>query len=192
MNNKAEPKPDDRLSKSQYFELSWRWFEYHATQRTVMFNFFLIASGILATAFVTAYDKEIPLLVYGTGTLGMIIALAFFGLDWRNSDLVELGEGSLKVLEENAENFPEKIFTDSMTDHRVRIVSHGFIMKAVHFVIFISFGVAMVYAPSGQGEPTSRLAKVQLTLDVDGDIKNLQCDLSKSNTSLPDCYYHEN
>ena len=187
MNDDTEPKPDVRLCKSQYFEHSWKWFEYHAAQRTTMFNFFLIATGILATAFVTAYDKNFPELLYGVGVLGMVIALAFFWLDWRNSELVKLSEKSLRKLEKNAENFPGKIFTSPLTAPEFRFKSHSFIMKAVHVVVLVAFGLATGYFWMDHNESSANLPKIQVKLNVDGEVKTLQCGLSKSNSLALDC-----
>ena len=36
------------------FQYAWNWFEFHAKQRTTMFNYFLVSVGIFANAAVLA------------------------------------------------------------------------------------------------------------------------------------------
>src|SRR5689334_12364917 len=93
--------PSD-LRKLQ-FDYAWKWFSFHADQRTKMFNYMLLIFGIFAAGIVNSLDKHIPpvataILCFIAGALALIFAL----LDRRNRDLVWLGEDVLMELERAA------------------------------------------------------------------------------------------
>lgn len=92
---------DDDLTKLG-FEYAWKWFEYHASQRTSMFNFFLIATGILANAYVGLLKEKLFTLAVWLGIMGALTSLAFLLLDCRNLGLVHMGEDILRELEKNS------------------------------------------------------------------------------------------
>lgn len=81
------------------FDYAWKWFNYHADQRTKMFNYMLIAMGIFATATVNALDRNLPYVVVVLCALSTVFALSFSRLDRRNEELVQLGEEVLAHLE---------------------------------------------------------------------------------------------
>ena len=93
------PDPPSEIHKLQ-FDYAWKWFSFHADQRTKMFNYMLVVFGIFAAGIVNALDKHLPNLVtaslcFSTGLLALIFAL----LDRRNRDLVWFGEDVLMHLE---------------------------------------------------------------------------------------------
>ena len=93
------PDPRTELLKLQ-FDYAWKWFSFHADQRTKMFNYMLVVFGIFAAGVVNALDKNLPNPV--TATLCFIagvLALIFAQLDSRNRDLVWFGEDVLMHLE---------------------------------------------------------------------------------------------
>jgi ABC-type uncharacterized transport system permease subunit len=63
MTNGTQPFPSD-LHKMP-FDYAWKWFAFHAEQRTKMFNFMLIVLGIFATAIAGTLDKQLPSSVRG-------------------------------------------------------------------------------------------------------------------------------
>jgi hypothetical protein len=80
------------------FEYAWKWFKYHADQRVKMFNFMLLAFGVLATALFTALH------VSRAGAVALcivaaLLAIIFALLDGRNRNLTWLGEDVLASLE---------------------------------------------------------------------------------------------
>ncbi|MDD5634876.1 MAG: hypothetical protein PHW46_06340 [Candidatus Omnitrophica bacterium] len=97
----AENKPDKLLSLR--FEYAWRYFNFHASQRTTMFNFFLVFSGF----FIGAYVKSLPangtpgILTLMLPIVGILITTMFIFLDRRNEELVHIAEDVLKKLEED-------------------------------------------------------------------------------------------
>ena len=69
------------------FDYAWNWFNFHAEQRTKMFNYMLIGMGIFATAFVTAVDKKLALEAAVLSSAAAFVALVFFLIDQRNREL---------------------------------------------------------------------------------------------------------
>ena len=80
-------------------DYAWGWFQFHAKQRMDMFNYFLVVTGILATAFVDLAKDGHPHLAKTLAALGAVTAVGFFVLDLRNKHLVDKSVHILKVLE---------------------------------------------------------------------------------------------
>ena len=94
--------PPSELHKLQ-FDYAWKWFSFHADQRTKVFKFMLVVFGIFAAGIVNALDKHLPkIFVAGLAILAALLAVMFSRLDRRNRDLVWLGEDVLKKLEREA------------------------------------------------------------------------------------------
>jgi len=69
------------------FDYAWKWFNFHAEQRTKMFNYMLIGMGIFATALVTAIDKRLSLVATVLSSAAAVVALVFCLIDRRNREL---------------------------------------------------------------------------------------------------------
>lgn len=69
------------------FDYAWKWFNFHAEQRTKMFNFMLLGLGIFATAVVATIEKKLFLEGVVLSLAAVILAVAFWLLDRRNSQL---------------------------------------------------------------------------------------------------------
>jgi hypothetical protein len=80
-----EPSELDKLR----FDYAWKWFSFHAEQRTKMFNFMLVGLGALATVVVTAINDHLVLVARFACGLGFVIALVFWRLDGRNRTLYD-------------------------------------------------------------------------------------------------------
>lgn len=80
-------------------DYAWKWFSFHATQRTTVFNFFLVSVGILAAAYGTLLANHQNLAAVFICALAIVNVIAFMGLDTRNRKLVKFGEDALKDLE---------------------------------------------------------------------------------------------
>jgi hypothetical protein len=105
------PQPNE-LRKLQ-FDYAWKWFSFHADQRTKVFNFMLVVFGIFAAGIVNALDKHLPkIAAAGLAIFAAILALVFSRLDRRNRDLVWRGEDILKKLESEAIFEPGETFRD--------------------------------------------------------------------------------
>lgn len=93
---KSEPSELDQLR----FDYAWKWFDFHAEQRTKMFNFMMVGLGALATAVVTAINDHLVLVARFACGLGFMIALVFWRLDKRNRSLYDYAGDILIDLEE--------------------------------------------------------------------------------------------
>ncbi len=63
------------------FEYAWKYFDFHATQRTTMFNFFLIFSGFFIGACATLLKEEQYVLTGILSSFGAVISLRFIFLE---------------------------------------------------------------------------------------------------------------
>lgn len=99
-----------RETEKLAFDYAWKWFDFHGKQRVQLFNYFLIITGILANACVTALDKEL----YGIGFvvcfLGLLQAGGFIVFDMRNRDLTERAEKALHAFENKKALFADLEF----------------------------------------------------------------------------------
>ncbi|HKS58205.1 MAG TPA: hypothetical protein VJS12_23115 [Steroidobacteraceae bacterium] len=77
---------------------AWDWFEYHAGQRTSMFNYGIAAAAILAAGFGSSIEKE-PGVAVAIGLVGIVVCLSFLRVDARNKFLVGRGEELLRAVE---------------------------------------------------------------------------------------------
>ena len=93
----ASPTPLDQMR----FDYAWKWFDFHAEQRTKMFNYMLIGMGIFATAFVTAVDKKLELEAALLSSVAVIVALVFCFIDHRNRQLYLVAMDVLIDIERN-------------------------------------------------------------------------------------------
>jgi hypothetical protein len=78
---------------------AWDWFSHHSRQRLTAFNFFLIVMGAIVVGYTQAVDDHAPALCACLGLLGVIVAIAFWGTEVRNEELVNCGRVVLDDLE---------------------------------------------------------------------------------------------
>ncbi len=102
---KHEPQTIDnkwRLFEARY-AYAWDYFDFHAKQRTTVFNFFLIVAGLFVNAYITAFKDVKPEDGYVLMTIlamaGALITVFFAFLDRRNEELVHIAEDVLESLE---------------------------------------------------------------------------------------------
>ncbi len=81
------------------FEYAWRYFDFHAKQRTTMFNFFLLFSGLLVNGCFLLVHQGHYLLLLSSSILGIAITLIFLFLERRNEELVHIAEDILRAVE---------------------------------------------------------------------------------------------
>jgi HAD superfamily hydrolase (TIGR01549 family) len=98
------------LSKLR-FDYAWKFFSFHATQRTQMFNFMLLLVGILAASLTSTIDKGLVEPAMAVCVIGIIVASIFLKLDRRNRDLVRAAENVLTFLELNDIFTPKQLYT---------------------------------------------------------------------------------
>lgn len=72
------------------FDYAWKWFAFHADQRTKMFNFMLVGLGIFATGVAAAIEKHLRLEAAVLAFAATLIAIGFRLLDRRNRTLYQV------------------------------------------------------------------------------------------------------
>ncbi|WP_247490683.1 hypothetical protein [Bradyrhizobium sp. 17] len=101
------PPPEDARATMEFekmrFELSWRYFDLHARQRTQLFHFFVILSPfVFGGCFYLL--KERTYLGYSPSIIapcaGGLLVLVFLGLDRRNRQMIDVAERALMLLEQ--------------------------------------------------------------------------------------------
>lgn len=151
------------------FEYAWRYFEFHAKQRTTMFNFFLVFSGFFVGACVKLLDLQQNELVMIILCLGLLITTFFIRLDKRNVELVHIAEDVLNDLEEKylfkdyefdggkkrEEKILHKLAKDETFPSRVGILNreiiknsknlHGTWLPRIQFLIFVMYLIMFIY-----------------------------------------------
>jgi hypothetical protein len=81
------------------YKYAWDYFDFHAKQRTTMFNFFLIFVGFVISGYVSLLNADKQPLATGLAGLGAILTTFFLFLDRRNEEFVHLAEEVLEQLE---------------------------------------------------------------------------------------------
>ena len=123
------------------YKYAWDWFSYHAKQRITAFNYFILIISALIVGFSKANINE--QLIYAF--CGVIVSIAFFILDWRNTILVNDGRQALDTLERN--NIYLKVLDIRGQDRRRKCL-HPLIFHSVWFrtLITISFTIFLSFA----------------------------------------------
>lgn len=93
-----------RLFEARY-AYAWNYFDFHAKQRTTVFNFFLIVVALFVNAYITAFKEVKGIDMYILTTIlaisGGLITVFFAFLDRRNEELVHIAEDVLESLEKD-------------------------------------------------------------------------------------------
>lgn len=92
-------KDNGELVKLQ-FDYGWKYFDFHAKQRTTMLSFFFVGVAFLANALVSLLEIRLLDPAAFLAFAGFSISLGFLLLDFRNSKLVNIAEDLLIYLEE--------------------------------------------------------------------------------------------
>jgi hypothetical protein len=74
------------------FDYAWKWFSFHAEQRTKMFNYMLVGLSILASGVVSTINVGRPLLAFSICVVAVLLGVAFLILDWRNRRLYQVAQ----------------------------------------------------------------------------------------------------
>ncbi len=105
MDNPSTSSPNGRDFCPQWnlynarFDYAWKYFNFHATQRTSMFNFFIVFSAFFIGACVTLFKGGQYALGGILSFFGVAISLLFIFLERRNEELVHIAEDILHELE---------------------------------------------------------------------------------------------
>ncbi|MFK0087401.1 hypothetical protein ACIQUS_08900 [Pseudomonas sp. NPDC090755] len=88
--SKREKTPTD-IDKMR-FDYAWKWFSFHAEQRTKMFNYMLVGLSILASGVVSTFNVGNYVLAGIICLVAVMLAAAFLILDCRNRLLYEVAQ----------------------------------------------------------------------------------------------------
>ena len=148
----------DQELLSLKLDYAWRWFALHARQRVTMFNFFLIASGVVANAYGLLLREKEWSAAMVVAAIGCVIGLASMVLDVRNRQLVKLGEEALTVIEvkylfpaEIRPGFDNPLRSGILARESKNIgldslIKHKFIFRILESVVAAAFVAAAIYA----------------------------------------------
>lgn len=134
------------------FDYAWKWFSFHADQRTKMFNFMLIGLGVFATGVVSAIDKHWRLEAAVLAVAASMIAYGFRLLDRRNKQLYEV---ALRVLIdlERGKLFPNGPGIASGPEHNrkdllseIREGRHRYLMPLVTWIFVLLFAAGAMWS----------------------------------------------
>ncbi|MER9299983.1 hypothetical protein NKI38_26315 [Mesorhizobium sp. M0621] len=86
---------------AQAWDRAWRYFELHAGQRMMMFNFFVVLSGLITAGVGTTMQGPPRLAILGIllGLLLMLLSFVFWKLDQRAAFLVKHSEAASVEIE---------------------------------------------------------------------------------------------
>ena len=87
-------------------DIGWKWFDFHAKQRTTIFNFFLLITGIILNAYVLAIRECLYQIAIALSVFGILQAIVFFLFDIRNRQLTAHAENVIEMVE-RTHLFPE-------------------------------------------------------------------------------------
>ncbi|MET3334590.1 MULTISPECIES: RipA family octameric membrane protein [Bradyrhizobium] len=142
------------------FELSWRYFDFHARQRTQLFHFFAILSPfIFGGCFYLIKERGsigvLPSIL--APCAGALLVIVFFGLDRRNRQMIDVAERALMLLEQHLlfssfrrlDLFPGP-FTIEHRENDRRLLKmlrgHTVLIAIVYLLAFCAFVALAAYA----------------------------------------------
>ena len=158
MSEVSQPDEHDQALLEIKFEYAWRWFSLHARQRVTMFNYFLVASGVLANAYGLLLSEKLFFQACAAATIGFIACLVSIGLDIRNHQLVKFGEDVLVLIERNClfregpqspdGNSPRYgiLYRESCFGMPYRLFKHKILIRFLESVVSVGFLGAAIYA----------------------------------------------
>ena len=163
---RATPPEDARATmefEKMRFELSWRYFDFHARQRTQLFHFFIILAPFMFGGCFYLF-KERELVGYMPGQIasctGALLAILFFGLDRRNRQIIHLSERAIRLIEaqllftdfrsiaDNGSSFEGVLTTEKAENDKRTLKSfrgHSFLVGAVYCIAFAAFASLLTY-----------------------------------------------
>ena len=78
----------------------WNYFQLHASQRLITFNFYIVISTAIAAGYIVALRvNSVPVLAILLGFTISLLSFIFWKLDMRNKLLIKNAEEALKYLE---------------------------------------------------------------------------------------------
>lgn len=84
--------PESKTADQAALEYGFKWFEFHAQQRTTTFNYYLIIYSGLAAAVSFLLKEKFQLGSIVMSIIMIGVSVLFWQLDVRNRQLIEIGE----------------------------------------------------------------------------------------------------
>jgi len=128
--------------KESAFQYSWEWFKYHAQQRYLAFNIFLLVMGALAYGYALA--EKSSHLKFAVGTLGFVLSFSFMFIEKRSNTLVNDGRTELNKLERGGVFEAPILGKDENNKDDCWILKHKFWFRFVIIVSMIVSYLAML------------------------------------------------
>jgi hypothetical protein len=178
-NSGASPQDENRSSASELdrqseLEYALGWFTYHAGQRLAAFNFFLIIVGVVVVGYAQALVYGLWYIALALSLYGDLVSFAFWCLEIRNKELVNIGRAALDAIESGSHGIairredrervrlqeslgllsrvlflryaPLVSETPRKRIRRALLLSHGFWFRTIIWITFVGFAAAALYA----------------------------------------------
>ena len=150
------PVPDGKPSELEKlrFDYAWKWFSFHAEQRTKMFNFMLIGLGIFASGVASAFEKHLWREAAALSLTAALIAVGFGLLDRRNKGLYEAALAVLKDLEKQHVIVGEKLIASGSIHDSASALKeigqgrHRWLMPIVTGIFVLLFAAGALWSVS--------------------------------------------
>lgn len=157
---------DISKNKTEFeYERMWQYFVYHASQRLIVFRFFIVLAGVIISGLITLFVKfskitqtvaaasyerssafinvqpfdvskdEILLILFSLSLLLLIHTIIFWVLDYRNTTIIELTKKEI-IDFENKNDLEHKFFNKIEDD---TIKSNRIRFKHCFYLVFIVF-----------------------------------------------------
>jgi amino acid permease len=90
------------IKESDVLDLAWKYFQLHAQQRLLCFNFFVVFSSLMTTGLVATFKEkyEAHFIGFVIGLILSLISFIFYKIDQRNKFLIKHGENVIKEIED--------------------------------------------------------------------------------------------
>jgi len=111
------------LSDKEWLDIAWKYFQQHAQQRIMYFNFYVVFSTILTTGLIATFQNSFkaPYLGVALGIIQTFLSFIFWKIDERNKFLTKHSENIIKRIEANDENNLYKLFLEEETSTQKQI-----------------------------------------------------------------------
>ena len=136
-----------------------KWFSYHANQRLVAFNFFIILLSALCVGIATSIQIGKSVLGIVLSGFGFIFSILFLLLEKRNKELMTYGADTLRKEEAK---LPEDFRFNTKREDSKTFVKHGYVIPFIFWITISVFLFSTIYFCAEIRQTTERETKVNL------------------------------